>query len=158
MNARVCTGSGSIRCFTPFMSTFTASLNTLTWALTARLMAKRLTRFALEASHAAYANRLHAVAASDDMAQLPSVDVPTLILTSEHGRLIGKHAAALLWRGIADATEVVRSRTGQMFRLSQPGAYAKRIRDFLRARFTQLAQDNPKQTWPVRDLAALQAA
>jgi len=140
------------------MLTFTASLNTLTWALTARLMANRRTRFALETSHRAYANWLHAVAASDDMVQLTSVDVPTLILTCEHDRLIGKHAAAVLLRGIADATEVVRSRTGQTFRFSHPGACAKRIRDFLRARFTQLAQGHPKQTSPVRDLTALQAA
>ncbi|MEO8120896.1 MAG: alpha/beta hydrolase [Rhodoferax sp.] len=99
--------------------------------------AQTQTLFALETSHRAYVNRVHAVEVSDYIAQLPFIDVPTLILTPKDDRLIGKDAAEVLLRGIADSTEVVLPRTGHMFRFSHPDAYSVRIREFLRARFTR---------------------
>jgi pimeloyl-ACP methyl ester carboxylesterase len=87
--------------------------------------------FVRETTHAAYVNRIRSVGRSDYTAQLSNVNVPTLILTPEEDRLIGKEAAAIMLRGIKGSQEVVLPRTGHMFRFSHPGLYSKHVRNFL---------------------------
>lgn len=93
--------------------------------------------FVRETSHRAYVNRVRSIATADYTAALPRIEVPTLILTPEEDRLIGREAAERLLAGIRGAREVVMPRTGHMFRFSHPAAYARRIRDFLDAALTQ---------------------
>jgi len=93
--------------------------------------AKTRAFFVKETPHRAYVNRVHAIEKSDYTGLLSHIQVPTLILTPEDDRLIGRDAAQTLLKGIAGATEVVLPRTGHMFRFSHPGLYSKQVRDFL---------------------------
>jgi len=87
--------------------------------------------FVRETSHRAYVNRIRAVRHADYRQALGRVDVPTLILTPEDDRLIGKQAAQVLLQGIAGSSERVLPRTGHMFRFSHPGAYSAAVAEFL---------------------------
>jgi len=144
--------------FNLFMSTFIVPPNTLAWALTPSSTAKTGTVLALPIPRPADINRVHTIEASDHIAQLPSTDVPPPILTPDNHRLMGQGSAAVLLRGIANAGEIVRPRTGNMLRFSLAEDYARRIRQFLRARFTPLPQCQLKLTWGVRDVTAMQVS
>jgi len=87
--------------------------------------------FVRETTHSAYVNRIRSISRCDYTAQLSNIDVPTLILTPEEDRLIGKEAAAIMLRGIKGSREVVLPRTGHMFRFSHPGLYSSHVRNFL---------------------------
>ena len=69
------------------------------------------------------------------VAVLKKIDVPTLILTPSHDRLIGPEAARILREGILQATEAVLPDTGHMFRFTHPHTYARAIEKFLAARY-----------------------
>jgi pimeloyl-ACP methyl ester carboxylesterase len=75
--------------------------------------------------------RVGAVAKADYTDSLQRVQVPTLIITPSHDRLIGDRAAKIMLGGIPDAREVVLERTGHMFRFSHPGRYSRTIDTFL---------------------------
>jgi len=94
--------------------------------------------FLQETPHAAYVNRLRAVNKADYFNQLPKINVPTLILTPEEDRVVGKEAAGIMLRGIKGSREVVLPRTGHMFRFSHPGFYSSHIKTFL----AELPQDH----------------
>lgn len=81
--------------------------------------------------HKAYVNRVRSIENVDYTDLLPKIDVPTLILTPEEDRLIGKQAARILLNGIKSAQEVIMPRTGHMFRFSHPVAYSLEVRQFL---------------------------
>ena len=87
--------------------------------------------FIEQTPHKAYVNRVRSIEKVDYTALLPKIDVPTLILTPEEDKLIGKEAAGILLKGIKTAQEVVMPRTGQMFRFSHPGAYSLEVSRFL---------------------------
>jgi pimeloyl-ACP methyl ester carboxylesterase len=91
--------------------------------------------FVKETTHRAYVSRIKAIEKSDYTGVLSRINVPTLILTPEEDRLIGKEAAKIMLKGIAGSTEVLLPRTGHMFRFSHPSAYSERIRDFLQRIF-----------------------
>lgn len=87
--------------------------------------------FIKQTPHKAYVNRVRSIEKVDYTALLAKIDVPTLILTPEEDRLIGKEAAGILLKGIKGAQEVVMPRTGHMFRFSHPGAYSLEVSRFL---------------------------
>ncbi|WP_247268665.1 MULTISPECIES: alpha/beta fold hydrolase [Pseudomonas] len=87
--------------------------------------------FIEQTPHKAYVNRVRSIETVDYTALLAKIDVPTLILTPEEDRLIGKEAAGILLNGIKGAQEIVMPRTGHMFRFSHPGAYSLEVRKFL---------------------------
>lgn len=87
--------------------------------------------FIEQTPHKAYVNRVRSIEKVDYTALLAKIDVPTLILTPEEDKLIGKEAAGILLNGIKGAQEVVMPRTGHMFRFSHPGAYSLEVRKFL---------------------------
>lgn len=87
--------------------------------------------FIKETSHKAYINRMRSIENADYTALLKKIDVPTLILTPEEDKLIGKDAAGVLLNGIKGSQEVILLRTGHMFRFSHPGAYSLEIKRFL---------------------------
>ncbi len=87
--------------------------------------------FIKETSHRAYINRMRSIENADYTALLKKIDVPTLILTPEEDKLIGKDAAGVLLNGIKGSQEVILLRTGHMFRFSHPGAYSLEIKRFL---------------------------
>jgi pimeloyl-ACP methyl ester carboxylesterase/uncharacterized protein YndB with AHSA1/START domain len=87
--------------------------------------------FVRETPHRAYVNRVHAVGRADFISRLAMISVPTLILTPEDDRLIGRQAAGILLGAIRGSTEVVLPRTGHMFRFSHPGLYSRAVRMFL---------------------------
>lgn len=87
--------------------------------------------FSEETSHSAYVNRIKAIENSDYTNELSRINVPTLILTPEEDRLIGKEAARIMLKGIAGATEVIMPRTGHMLRFSHPDAYSEQVHIFL---------------------------
>ena len=87
--------------------------------------------FIKETSHRAYINRMRSIEKADYTALLKKIDVPTLILTPEEDKLIGKDAAGVLLNGIKGSQEVILLRTGHMFRFSHPGAYSLEIKRFL---------------------------
>lgn len=87
--------------------------------------------FVKETPHKAYVNRMRSIEKADYTALLKKIDVPTLILTPEEDKLIGKEAAGILLNGIKNAQEVIMPRTGHMFRFSHPGAYSLEISKFL---------------------------
>jgi pimeloyl-ACP methyl ester carboxylesterase len=64
---------------------------------------------------------------------LKTLRVPTLILTPEGDRLIGKNAAGILLTGIRRSREVVLPRTGHMLRFSHPGRYSEAVQMFLQS-------------------------
>lgn len=84
--------------------------------------------------HASYVSRSKAAFSADYRSQLGRVEVPTLLLTPSHDRLIGPRAAQVLLAGLPDATEVVLPKTGHLFRFSHPVDYAQAVEDFLAAR------------------------
>ena len=90
--------------------------------------------FAQNTPWRSYTSRAAAAFSADYRDLLGHVDVPTLVLTPDHDVLIGESAAAVMRQGIPDATEIVLSRTGHMFRFTHPIAYARAIETFLRAR------------------------
>ncbi|QBR31761.1 MULTISPECIES: alpha/beta fold hydrolase [Pseudomonas] len=87
--------------------------------------------FIEQTPHKAYVNRVRSIEKVDSTALLPKIDVPTLILTPEEDRLIGKEASGILLKGIKAAQEVVMPRTGHMFRFSHPAAYSLEVSRFL---------------------------
>lgn len=87
--------------------------------------------FLRETPHIAYVNRVRSIERADYVDRLPRINVPTLILTPEEDRLIGKDAARIMLKGIRGAEEVVMPRTGHMFRFSHPAAYSQQVRRFL---------------------------
>ena len=87
--------------------------------------------FIEQTPHKAYVNRVRSIEKVDSTALLPKIDVPTLILTPEEDKLIGKEAAGILLKGIKTAQEVVMPRTGHMFRFSHPAAYSLEVSRFL---------------------------
>jgi len=87
--------------------------------------------FIKQTPHKAYVSRVRSIETVDYTALLAKIDVPTLILTPEEDRLIGREAAGILLKGIQAAQEVVMPRTGHMFRFSHPGAYSLEVRKFL---------------------------
>lgn len=100
--------------------------------------------FERETPHRAYVNRLRSIQRADYVARLWRIDVPTLILTPEEDRLIGKDAARILLEGIRGAEEVVMPRTGHMFRFSHPAAYAEQIGRFLERRVATPARQTAR--------------
>lgn len=94
--------------------------------------AKSRAFFVKETPHKAYVNRLRSIEKVDYTAMLRKIDVPTLILTPEEDKLIGKEAAGILLKGIKGSQEVIMPRTGHMFRFSNPGAYSLEIMKFLK--------------------------
>ena len=78
-----------------------------------------------------YGARVNAVFKADYTDSLDRVQVPTLIITPSHDRLVGAAAAKVMLDGIADAREIVLERTGHMFRFSHPGRYSQAIDAFL---------------------------
>ena len=93
--------------------------------------AKSRAFFIRETPHRAYVNRMHSIGKTDYTARLKKIAVPTLILTPEEDKLIGKEAAGILLNGIEGSREVIMPRTGHMFRFSHPRAYSLEIRKFL---------------------------
>ncbi len=87
--------------------------------------------FVRETPHRAYVNRIRAVQKADYSPVLGRIEVPTLILTPEEDRLIGRDAAQVLLDGIPGSEELVLPRTGHMFRFSHPGAYSSAVAGFL---------------------------
>lgn len=87
-----------------------------------------------------YTARAKAAFSADYRSQLTHIDVPTLILTPEHDRLIGEDAATILRRGIRDSVEHVLPRTGHMFRFTHPVTYSRHIADFIRTRIPTMAR------------------
>jgi pimeloyl-ACP methyl ester carboxylesterase len=83
-----------------------------------------------ETAHRDYLNWVHAVVRANHAARLSRISVPTLILTPEDDRLIGKDAAGILLGGIRHSRELVLPRTGHMFRLSHPGRYSLSVSTF----------------------------
>jgi pimeloyl-ACP methyl ester carboxylesterase len=88
--------------------------------------------FVRETPHRAYVNRMRSIAPADYIGRLPRIDVPTLILTPQEDRIIGKDAAGVMLNGIRRSREVVLARTGHMFRFSHPTLYAREVLDFVR--------------------------
>ncbi|HEY9621971.1 MAG TPA: alpha/beta hydrolase [Crinalium sp.] len=84
-----------------------------------------------------YLSRMKAAFSANYLDQLKRIQVPTLILTPAYDRLIGKTAARQMLEGIPDATEVVLSNTGHMFRFTHPITYAEVIREFLETRIAK---------------------
>jgi pimeloyl-ACP methyl ester carboxylesterase len=87
--------------------------------------------FAKETPHRAYVNRIKSIEKSDYTDALSQINVPTLILTPEEDRLIGRDAAEIMQKGISGSAEVAIPRTGHMFRFSHPSLHSKQVRDFL---------------------------
>jgi pimeloyl-ACP methyl ester carboxylesterase len=94
-------------------------------------VAKTREFFVRETPHRAYVNRVRAVQRADYTPVLSCIDVPTLVLTPEDDRLIGKEAAQTLLNGISTCEEMVLPRTGHMFRFSHPHAYSTAVARFL---------------------------
>ncbi|MGA8258637.1 MAG: alpha/beta hydrolase [Arenicellales bacterium] len=69
--------------------------------------------------------------AADLRPELKRVDAPTLVLTPEHDRLIGREAAAELATGIPHAREEVLAGTGHLLRFTHPRRYAEAIDGFV---------------------------
>ncbi|WDR35529.1 alpha/beta hydrolase [Pseudomonas serboccidentalis] len=93
--------------------------------------AKSRAFFIKETPHKAYVNRVRSIEKVDYTPLLKKIDMPTLILTPEEDKLIGKEAAGILLKGIRGSQEVIMLRTGHMFRFSHPGAYSLEVRKFL---------------------------
>jgi pimeloyl-ACP methyl ester carboxylesterase len=93
--------------------------------------AKSRAFFIKETPHKAYVNRVRSIETVDYTPLLKKIDVPTLILTPEEDKLIGKAAAQILLKGIKGSQEFILPRTGHMFRFSHPGAYSLEVRKFL---------------------------
>jgi pimeloyl-ACP methyl ester carboxylesterase len=75
--------------------------------------------------------RGQAVLSADQRDRLPLIEVPTLVLTPEDDRLIGRAAATELVDGIPDAREVVLPGTGHLLRFTHEPEYAAAVDAFL---------------------------
>jgi pimeloyl-ACP methyl ester carboxylesterase len=73
----------------------------------------------------------HSPRAFDVRDQLSKVNVPTLLITPAHDKLIGEKAARELREGLPNAREEILPATGHMFRFTHPDLYGKTILDFL---------------------------
>ncbi|MBW4474656.1 MAG: alpha/beta hydrolase [Stenomitos rutilans HA7619-LM2] len=82
-----------------------------------------------------YLSRMKAAFSANYLDKLDRIQVPTLVLTPDYERLIGKDAARQLVEGIPEATELILPHTGHMFRFTHPVTYATAIQDFLQRRF-----------------------
>jgi pimeloyl-ACP methyl ester carboxylesterase len=100
--------------------------------------------FVRETPHQAYVNRIRAVRKADCSQALGRIEVPTLILTPEEDRLIGREAARLLLNGIPGSRESILPRTGHMFRFSHPRAYSAAVAGFLQEALASQRQDSPQ--------------
>ena len=78
-----------------------------------------------------YTARAHAAFSADYRNRLHHIEVPTLIITPSHDKLIGPEAAKAMLDRIPDATEVVLDRTGHMFRFTHPHTYAAAVESFI---------------------------
>jgi pimeloyl-ACP methyl ester carboxylesterase len=78
-----------------------------------------------------YLNRTQASLKADYRPCLKDVAVPTLIITPEDDRLIGKSAAHEMLESIPTVREVILRRSGHMLRFSHPSEYAAVSLDFL---------------------------
>lgn len=88
-----------------------------------------------------YTARTRAAFTADYRDRLDRIDVPTLIITPSHDRLIGSDAARVMLDGIPDAREVVLDRTGHMFRFTHPRTYAATVEDFTATSVERRHQD-----------------
>lgn len=84
-----------------------------------------------------YLSRMKAAFSANYLDKSNQIQVPTLILTPAYDRLIGKTAARQMLEGIPDATEVVLSNTGHMFRFTHSITYAEVLREFLETRLVR---------------------
>ncbi len=78
-----------------------------------------------------YSARVVSVVGFDVRDQLNKITVPTLLITPEDDKLIGRAAARDLLAGIAHAQEVILTRSGHMFRFTEPTRYGATISDFV---------------------------
>jgi pimeloyl-ACP methyl ester carboxylesterase len=78
-----------------------------------------------------YTARAHGAFSADYRDRLHHIDVPTLIVTPSHDKLIGPKAAEVILDGIPDAAEIVLDRTGHMFRFTHPHTYAAAVESFI---------------------------
>jgi pimeloyl-ACP methyl ester carboxylesterase len=78
-----------------------------------------------------YTARVTSVIDSDVRNLLSKISVPTLLITPEEDRIVGKAAANDLLRGLTQAREIVLPRTGHMFRFTHPTLYGQTIADFM---------------------------
>jgi pimeloyl-ACP methyl ester carboxylesterase len=92
---------------------------------------KSLELFRGNTPYRSYVARAKAAFSANYLVRLHRINVPTLILTPSHDRLIGRQAAEALRAGIPNAMEVVLPRTGHMFRFSHPETYAAAIENFI---------------------------
>jgi len=90
-----------------------------------------------------YTARAHAAFSADYRDRLNHVEVPTLIVTPSHDKLIGPRAAEVMLDGIRDATEVVLDRTGHMFRFTHPHTYAAAVEAFIASRVEPRIEQAP---------------
>lgn len=91
-----------------------------------------LRRIFLEDCTATTFFRRAAIALDTDLRpNLDRVNVPALVLTPEHDRLIGPQAARELVAGIPQAEERVLSGTGHLLRFTHPERYARAIDTFV---------------------------
>jgi pimeloyl-ACP methyl ester carboxylesterase len=79
-----------------------------------------------------YTARVTSVTRFDIGDRLHRVTVPALVLTPEDDRIVGRHAADEMLRGMPHSREIV-AWTGHMFRFTHPDQYAATITDFLRS-------------------------
>ena len=70
-----------------------------------------------------YVARLRAIRGVDLRPQLPSIALPTLVLTPSYDKLVGRDATDALLTGIPRAKEEVLDGTGHMVRFTHPGRY-----------------------------------
>lgn len=93
--------------------------------------------FIVNTSWRSYTARARAAFSADYRDRLDHIEVPTMILTPSHDRLIGPEAAQVMLDGISDVEEVVLERTGHMFRFTHPEVYAAAVDTFIRQRVEQ---------------------
>lgn len=89
-----------------------------------------------------YVHRTRASLSANYVAALHEVSVPTLLVTPEDDRLIGRDAANVMLKAIPGAEEIVIPRTGHMFRYSHPNLYASMIMTFLDQTFAARLPSN----------------
>ena len=119
-----------IPCFAgaPWQLDQSARLREIRWS------AEKTCRFFVQESPPrAYVNWVHAVGHSDCTPRLSRISLPTVIVTPDGDRLIGKDAAGILSGGIRRSREVVLPRTGHMFRFSHPSRYSEVVHTLLQS-------------------------
>lgn len=78
-----------------------------------------------------YTARVTSVINFDVRDRLNRIEVPTLLITPQDDKLVGKNAAQELLDGIAGAQEIVLPATGHMFRFTHPDLYGNTITAFI---------------------------